>query len=174
MDFTDRTRTRLSRETVAWFTTVNPGGTPITLPVWFLWNGDDEILIYSLTNAARLRNIAANPRVSFHLDGDGHGGEVVVLEGTAAVDAGVNILVLRSLAPLAGVVRRGLFAVAAVAARRRAQDRQCGAGCRLRCFRRGGGYPCGANIGETGTDRKQRSGENRIRFDENCSQTRLE
>ena len=86
MEFTDRTRKRLARETVAWFTTVNPGGTPITLPVWFLWNGDDEILIYSLTNAARLRNIAANPRVSFHLDGDGHGGEVVVLEGTATID----------------------------------------------------------------------------------------
>jgi PPOX class probable F420-dependent enzyme len=87
MEFTDRTRKRLGRETVAWFTTVNPSGTPITLPVWFLWNGDDEVLIYSLTNAARLRNIAANPRVSFHLDGDGHGGEVVVLEGTATIDS---------------------------------------------------------------------------------------
>ncbi len=86
MDFTDRTRRRLARETVAWFTTVNPSGTPITLPVWFLWDGDDEILIYSLTKAARLRNIAANPRVSFHLDGDGHGGEVVVIEGTATID----------------------------------------------------------------------------------------
>jgi len=86
MEFTDRTRARLARETVAWFTTVNQSGTPITLPVWFLWNGDDEILIYSLTNAARLRNIAANPRVSFHLDGDGHGGAVVVLEGTASID----------------------------------------------------------------------------------------
>ena len=87
MDFTDRTRTRLSRETIAWFTTVNPKGRPITLPVWFLWNGDDEILIYSLTDAARLRNIAANPNVSFHLDGDKLGGEVVVLEGIATVDS---------------------------------------------------------------------------------------
>ena len=86
MEFTDRTRKRLARETVAWFTTVNPSGTPITLPVWFLWNGENEILIYSLTNAARLRNIAARPRVSLHLDGDGHGGEVVVLEGTATID----------------------------------------------------------------------------------------
>ncbi len=86
MDFTDRTRTRLNRETVAWFTTVNPSGRPITLPVWYLWDGDDEILIYSLAKAARLRNIAANPNVSFHLDGDKHGGEVVVLEGMAAVD----------------------------------------------------------------------------------------
>ncbi|MDJ0954223.1 MAG: TIGR03667 family PPOX class F420-dependent oxidoreductase [Acidimicrobiia bacterium] len=86
MQFTDRSRQRLSRETVGWFTTVNPAGRPITLPVWYLWDGDDEILIYSLTNAARLRNIAANPNVSFHLDGDKHGGEIVVLEGVAEVD----------------------------------------------------------------------------------------
>jgi PPOX class probable F420-dependent enzyme len=86
MDFTDRTRHRLSRNTVAWFTTVNPKGRPITLPVWFLWDGDAGILIYSLDGAARLRNIEANPNVSLHLDGDHHGGEVVVLEGTAAID----------------------------------------------------------------------------------------
>ena len=87
MDFTDRARNRLNRETVAWFTTVNPDGRPITLPVWFLWNGDDEVLVYSLGNAARLRNIAANPNVSLHLDGDKLGGEVVVLEGMATIDA---------------------------------------------------------------------------------------
>ena len=87
MDYTERTRRRLRRDTVGWFTTVNPKGRPITLPVWFLWDGDSEILIYSLTNAARLRNIAANPNVSFHLDGDHHGSEVVVVEGTASVDA---------------------------------------------------------------------------------------
>ncbi len=87
MDFAARTRTRLSRETVAWLTTVNPTGRPITLPVWFLWDGDNEVLIYSLTNAARLKNIAANPNVSVHLDGDNHGGEVVVLEGMATIDS---------------------------------------------------------------------------------------
>lgn len=87
MDLTDRARRRLSRETVAWFTTANSAGRPITLPVWFLWDGDDEILIYSLTDAARLKNIDTNPNVSFHLDGDHHGGEIVVLEGTAVIDA---------------------------------------------------------------------------------------
>ncbi len=86
MDLTERTRRRLARDTVAWFTTVNASGQPITLPVWFLWDGDDGILIYSLANAARLRNIVANPNVSFHLDSDRHGGDIVVLEGTAAID----------------------------------------------------------------------------------------
>ena len=86
MDLTERTQQRLARETVAWLTTVNDQGRPITLPVWFLWNGDDQILVYSLHNAARLSNIATNPNVSFHLDGDKLGGDVVVLEGTATVD----------------------------------------------------------------------------------------
>ncbi len=86
MIVSERARNRLSRETVGWFTTVNPSGRPITLPVWFMWDGDAELLIYSLGNAARLRNIEANPNVSFHLDGDKAGGEIVVLEGTAVVD----------------------------------------------------------------------------------------
>ncbi len=87
MDYTERTRRRLARDTVGWFTTVNPSGRPITLPVWFLWDGDTEILVYSLNKAARLRNIAGNPNVSFHLDGDHHGSEVVVVEGIATVDS---------------------------------------------------------------------------------------
>ena len=87
MELNDHTRRRLTRDTVAWFTTVNRKGRPITLPVWFLWDGDAEILIYSLSNAARLRNIAANPNVSLHLDGDHHGGAVVVVEGNASVDS---------------------------------------------------------------------------------------
>jgi len=86
MGLADRTQKRLARETVAWLTTVNGHGRPITLPVWFLWNGGDEILIYSLYNAARLKNIERNPNVSFHLDGDKHGGEVVVLEGLATIN----------------------------------------------------------------------------------------
>ena len=86
MDYTARARRRLTRDTVAWFTTVNSSGRPITLPVWFLWDGDDEILIYSLAHAARLRNIEANPNVSLHLDSDHHGSDIVVAEGTAAVD----------------------------------------------------------------------------------------
>jgi PPOX class probable F420-dependent enzyme len=86
MELTDRARNRLARETIAWFTTVTPDGRPITLPVWFLWDGDTEILVYTLTDAARLRNIAANPNVSLHLDGNHHGGEIVVLEGTATID----------------------------------------------------------------------------------------
>ena len=34
----------------------------------------------------RIRNLEANPRVALNFDGDGDGGDIVVLTGTAAVD----------------------------------------------------------------------------------------
>ena len=43
------------------------------------------MLLYSRPGKPKLRNIAANPRVALHLDGNGQGGDIVVLSGTAAV-----------------------------------------------------------------------------------------
>ena len=74
---------RLESDRVGWLTTVAPDGTPQTSPIWFLWNGD-EFLVYSL-DSARVRNVRANPRVSLNLDGNGRGGDIVVVEGTARI-----------------------------------------------------------------------------------------
>lgn len=75
---------RLESERVGWLTTVGGDGTPVSSPVWFLWN-DEELFLYSL-ESARARNIGDRARVSFHLDGNGMGGDIVVLEGTAHID----------------------------------------------------------------------------------------
>ena len=77
---------RLDRERVAWLTTVTADGQPQTVPLWFLWE-DGEALIFSDRRAKRNANIAANPRVSLHLNDNGRGGDVVILEGEARVDA---------------------------------------------------------------------------------------
>ena len=61
------------------------GGTPQPVPVWFLWDGDASILLYSRPDQPKLRNIGRNPRVSLHLDGNGQGGDVVVCLGEAFV-----------------------------------------------------------------------------------------
>jgi PPOX class probable F420-dependent enzyme len=82
-----RVTARLTDATAVWLTTVDPSGTPQPTPVWFLWTGTD-VLIFSQPGKAKLRNLAANPRVSLNLDGNGRGGDIVVLTGTAAVDAG--------------------------------------------------------------------------------------
>lgn len=88
MELNERTKRRLRRDTIAWLVTVTPGGLPMSSAVWFLYDGDREVLVYSLDDTARVRNIEANPKVSFHLDSDGHGGGIVTAAGTASIDRG--------------------------------------------------------------------------------------
>lgn len=76
---------RLRTDTVGWLTTVTADGQPQTFPIWFLWE-DGEALIYSDRRAKRNANIAANPRVSLHLNDNGSGGDIVIVEGEARID----------------------------------------------------------------------------------------
>jgi PPOX class probable F420-dependent enzyme len=55
------------------------------VPVWFLWDGESSILLYSKPDTPKLRHIAANPRVTLNLDGNGRGGDIVVVHGAAHV-----------------------------------------------------------------------------------------
>lgn len=75
---------RLSGERVGWLTTIAGDGTPQTSPIWFLWDGA-AFLLYSL-KSTRVRNLNERSRVSLHLDGNGMGGDIVVVEGNARVD----------------------------------------------------------------------------------------
>ncbi|RZU53370.1 PPOX class probable F420-dependent enzyme [Krasilnikovia cinnamomea] len=76
--------TRLRHDLIAWLTSVRPDGQPVSVPVWFLVRDDGTILIYSQPGKVKLRNIAANPRVSLTLDGTDLGRDVVRIEGVAA------------------------------------------------------------------------------------------
>ena len=75
---------RLRSSRIGWLTTVAADGTPQTSPIWYLWDGGD-FLLYSL-DSARAHNVDERPRVSLNLDGDGLGGDIVVVEGTAHID----------------------------------------------------------------------------------------
>ena len=86
-EFGQRAERRLREEWLAWLTTVDVKGMPQPVPVWFLWDGADSVLIYSKPDTPKLRAIARNPRVSLNLDGNGKGGDIVVLLGEAAVSA---------------------------------------------------------------------------------------
>jgi PPOX class probable F420-dependent enzyme len=84
-EFGQRVERRLREEFIAWLTTVDSSGQPQPVPVWFLWDEADSILLYSKPNTPKLRAIERNPRVSLNLDGNGKGGDIVVVLGEAAV-----------------------------------------------------------------------------------------
>jgi PPOX class probable F420-dependent enzyme len=85
-DFGARVGSRLREGRIIWFTTVGKDGTPQPNPVWFLWNGADELLTYNRADSVRVTHVAARPHVSLNLDGNGQGGDIVVLTGTARRD----------------------------------------------------------------------------------------
>ena len=80
-----RTLDRLEHELMGWLTTVNPDGQPQSSPIWFLWQ-DGTVLIYSHVRAPRNANVEANPRVTFNLNTDPDGDDVVTMEGEARID----------------------------------------------------------------------------------------
>lgn len=85
-EFGQRVRRRLDSETVIWLITQGANGTPQPSPVWFLPDGDDEIVIYSQRNKPKLRNIEANPTVALNFNATPDGGDVVIFHGEARID----------------------------------------------------------------------------------------
>jgi len=75
---------RLDRELIIWLTTVNPAGQAQASPVWYIIE-DEAILVFSLANSPRTRNIEANPRVALHLNSSETGGNLVIIEGEASI-----------------------------------------------------------------------------------------
>ena len=82
--FGARVAAHLREEIVVWMTVVAPKSGPIPMPVWFLWEGGETVRMFS-RDGARIRNLEANPLVSLNFAGDGRGGDIVVVTGSAAV-----------------------------------------------------------------------------------------
>ena len=84
--FGERVARRLREERLIWFTTVDVKGTPQPTPVWFLWDENNStILIYSRADAKRLAHLRQNPRIALNFDGNGTGGDIIVITGEAQV-----------------------------------------------------------------------------------------
>lgn len=78
---------RLRRDRVIWMTTVDRGA-PQPAPVWFLYERgekNERIVVYSKTNARRIANIMAEPRVALNFNCTPSGGDVQVIRGSARV-----------------------------------------------------------------------------------------
>lgn len=76
---------RLRDDRIGWLTTVRPDGQPVSMPIWFLWHGD-ELVMYSDATARRNANVQVNPKVAFHLPSDAGGGDIVIVHGEARID----------------------------------------------------------------------------------------
>ncbi len=87
--FGERVARRLRDERVIWLTTVDAKGTPQPTLVWFWWDeATSTFLVYSRADAKRLVHISQNPRVAFNLDGNGRGGDIIVITGEAQLSPG--------------------------------------------------------------------------------------
>jgi PPOX class probable F420-dependent enzyme len=86
--FGERVARRLRDERLIWLTTVDAHGSPQPTPVWFLWDeAASTFLIYSRTDAKRLAHLRQNPRVALNFDGNGSGGDIIVISGKAEVSS---------------------------------------------------------------------------------------
>lgn len=82
--FGARAERRLREDAIIWLTTVSASGQPHPRPVWFWWDGE-RILIFSKPHTYKVDHIRSNPRVALNLDGDGRGGDIIVLLGEARI-----------------------------------------------------------------------------------------
>jgi PPOX class probable F420-dependent enzyme len=86
VELTQEVTSRLGSDDYGWLTTVAKSGQPVPRLIWFYFDGAD-LTVYSTPRAAKVTHIKAHPEVSLNLDSDGNGGGIIVVGGTAAVDA---------------------------------------------------------------------------------------
>jgi PPOX class probable F420-dependent enzyme len=84
-DFGRRVAEHLRDDEVVWLTTVTAKGQPVPNPVWFLWDGAQNVRLYTLPGSLRVKTLATNPKVSLNFRGTETGGDIVVLNGRAVV-----------------------------------------------------------------------------------------
>lgn len=90
------TSERLLTAPITWLGTTRPDGRPHNVPVWFTWH-DPDVLIFTMPDTAKARDIRRFPPVSLALDSADAGQDIVLAEGRAEFAADAD----PRLAPLA-------------------------------------------------------------------------
>jgi PPOX class probable F420-dependent enzyme len=81
---------RLRTEPIIWLGSTRPDGRPHLVPVWFLWDGA-TVLVFSLPETQKLRNLRHNPNAVLALNAEDQGYDIVLLEGRASFVDDPNI-----------------------------------------------------------------------------------
>ena len=95
----ETTRAAFAAGRLAHLVTVNPDGSPQASCVYMGWDGDDLVAGH-LGDYRKLHNVRRDPRVVVSIEADAtHGGlpPYLVVEGTAEVETGGAVEVLRSI-----------------------------------------------------------------------------
>jgi PPOX class probable F420-dependent enzyme len=79
---TARIRRFLENELVVWLSTIRPDGAPHLVPIWFWWDGE-ALLVFSKSEAQKVRNVRANPSVMLALGDAEDDFDVGLVEGRA-------------------------------------------------------------------------------------------
>ena len=85
-ELTQEVSDRLTSDHYGWLTTVAKSGLPIPRLVWFFFDGTD-LVVYTVPDAAKVGHVKRHPQVSLNLDSDGNGSGIIVIGGTATIDA---------------------------------------------------------------------------------------
>jgi PPOX class probable F420-dependent enzyme len=86
-EFGRAVKRQLENQYVVWLTTIDSKNTPQPRPVWFIWE-NDSFLIFSKSNARKVKHIEQNPNVALHFNTDDTGDKhVIIFTGEASIDA---------------------------------------------------------------------------------------
>ncbi len=70
---------------IARLSTINPNGTPHTMPIWYEWR-DRQIHVSTQSQQVKVKNMARDPRVTVLIDTDTFPYRGVMIYGTAELD----------------------------------------------------------------------------------------
>ena len=75
----------LSGPHIARLSTINPDGTPHTMPIWYEWR-DNQIHVSTQADQVKVKNMARDPRVTVLIDTEDFPYRGVMIYGTAELD----------------------------------------------------------------------------------------
>ncbi len=84
--FTDSVREFLQKPLIARMSTIDPAGYPHTVPVWFMLDGEDVVII-SARGTRKVEHILANPKGSVTIGGEPADGAGYLFKGTFFIEA---------------------------------------------------------------------------------------
>jgi general stress protein 26 len=84
--FTNKIREFLQKPLIARMSTIDPLGYPHTVPVWFMPDGD-QLVVISVRNTRKVGHILANPKGAITIGGDPGDGAGYLLKGEFSLEA---------------------------------------------------------------------------------------